>query len=188
MNDIEFLVGFLGLLFGLVLANVTNNLADAWRARRELPLGMAPLLVSTFIILSIGDQWMSVANNRDALQMDARNLFTVLGICLPYIFVSRALFPQKLEQWGSLEEFYIAERHEFLGVLMIPPIASVLSNLIAGTLPPDELLSFAIVKGPILLGPLLLMFTARVRIHRVVLVALCVHEIIMILGRSGVFG
>ena len=38
MTDIEIAVSFFALLSGLLLANIANNMADALRARRDMPI------------------------------------------------------------------------------------------------------------------------------------------------------
>ena len=52
-------------------------------------------------------------------------------VALPYVFVSRAMFPGKSnEAQRSLEEHYLRHRVLILIVLMIPPFASAISKLL----------------------------------------------------------
>ena len=187
MADIEFLVAFLGLLFGLALANISNNLADSWRSRRELPIGLSPIFFSAFIVLSIVQQWQAVAYARDSISIDAISIFTALGVSLPFIFASRALMPLNRDSWDSIEQFYIKERHEFLALLMVPPIASLTGYVLSSWQDIDlsqQLISTLIIYGLVIFLPLLMMLTKNVRLHRAGLLTLCIDRLVFILASS----
>lgn len=49
-------------------------------------------------------------------------------VTVPFIFVSRAMFPAAGEP-QSLEDHYLAQRHILLGALAVPPFVSAVSNI-----------------------------------------------------------
>ena len=52
-------------------------------------------------------------------------------VALPYVFISRAMFPgQERQQERSLEEHYLRHRILILTILMIPPLASAISKVV----------------------------------------------------------
>ena len=58
-------------------------------------------------------------------------MLAAAGISLPYVFVSRAMFPgQEKEPERSLEQHYLKHRMLILGVMTAPPVVSVISRLL----------------------------------------------------------
>lgn len=56
-------------------------------------------------------------------------MLAAAGIALPYVFVSRAMFPGKEKQEElSLEEHYLKHRVLILSVMVVPPVISVISR------------------------------------------------------------
>ena len=58
-------------------------------------------------------------------------MLAAAGIALPYVFVSRAMFPgQEKEPERSLEQHYLKHRMLILAVMTAPPLVSVMSKLL----------------------------------------------------------
>ena len=128
MSDFEYIVSFYALLLGLAVANVAVGFADMWRDREKQAAGWcAPLLAGT-VLLGAMNTWLSTWAVHDVVKVDAWQMLAALGICLPYVFVSRAMTPPEDSQIG-LEDHYLKSRVPILFALALPPIFSAWSKI-----------------------------------------------------------
>ena len=128
MTDIELAVSFVALLCGLLLANVANNLGDALRSRRDLPIGFIPWAINFYITVAVINMFSSVAG----VDFDWSSFGTplIINLCLvamPYVMVSRLLYPEHKDRWASIEDYYLANRKLILGIMLVPPVSYALS-------------------------------------------------------------
>lgn len=176
MTGFEVLFSFYGLLLGLAVANVTSSFADTWRRRGNWKIGITPPLLGLLILLAAAQQWSSFWSARDVLTMGPWEVLTSMGMALPYIFVSHAMFPPDLHEGGSLEEHYMQQSPVLLGVLLAPPLVSITYNVL--NLPPapsfGDVIGFISVNyGPQLLIPAVLLIWRNQRVHSLGIALLC---------------
>lgn len=170
MSGFEYLFTFYGLLLGLAIANVTTGFADMWRAREEIRPGWTTPLLGLFILLAAAHQWVSFWSGRNDINMEPWNLMISIGVALPYVFVSRGMFPRQQDRWSSLEDYYIAHRRVLLAAIAAPALASLIYNAARVSLPdPLSGLSYAIR----ILLPATLMLTSRLWVQRAGMAVLC---------------
>ncbi len=144
MTDIELMVSFVALLCGLLLANVANNLGDALRSRRDLPIGFVPWAINLYICIAVINQFTSVSGVSENWSSFGTSAMVVLCLMLlPYVVASRLLYPENKDSWETIEDYYLANRKVIIFVLMISPVSYAFS-LIFYT---PELVQ----KGPVLL-------------------------------------
>lgn len=128
MSDFEYIVSFYGLLLGLAVANVAVGFADMWRDREKQAAGWcAPLLAGT-VLLGAMNTWLSTWSVHETVRVDPWQMIAALGICLPYVFVSRAMTPPEDSRIG-LEEHYLKSRVPILIALALPPIFAIWSKV-----------------------------------------------------------
>lgn len=128
MSDFEYVIGFYALLLGLAVANVAVGFADMWRDRDKQRAGWcAPLLAGTVLVGAM-NVWLSTWGTRYDVTVDAWQMIAALGICLPYVFVSRAMNPPDGSAIG-LEDHYLNSHVPILIALAIPPGFSVWSKI-----------------------------------------------------------
>lgn len=170
MSGFEYLFTFYGLLLGIAVANVATGFADMWRGRDEIRPGISVPLLGLFVLLAGAQQWVSFWGGREALTMGPQPLLVCIGVALPYIFVSQAMFPRQEGQWTSLDAYYTAHRRVLMASLAMPPLVSLIANIgLWGWTPqlPE------IVTETIRIGvPFGLMFTRREWLHRLGLLVL----------------
>lgn len=128
LSDFEYVAGFYALLLGLAVANVVIGFADMWRDRERMEIGWAPPLLAGAVLLGAMNTWLSTWGIHDDVVVDAWQMIAALGICLPYVFVSRAMTPPEGVHVG-LEEHYLKSRVPILIALALPPIISVWSKI-----------------------------------------------------------
>jgi hypothetical protein len=132
MNGFDFLFSFQSLLLGLAVARVATGFADMWRGRKDMVVGISPILLGLLILFSAAHQWMSAWEARSVVTMGAWPILVSIGITLPYVFVSQAMLPREQDTWASLEDYYMAHGRVLVGVLLLPPVISLSYNFARG--------------------------------------------------------
>jgi hypothetical protein len=181
MSGFESLFSFYGLLLGLAVANITSSFADTWRRRGKWTIGIAPPLLGLLILLTVGQQWISFWNARDALTMGPWPILTAMGMALPYIFISHAMFPVDLKEGGSLEDHYLRQCPLLIGGLLMPPFVSFTYNVVFSPAAPrllDYILFFVTGYGPQVFIPMALLFWRHRWVHRAGMALLCIWMLI----------
>ena len=75
--------------------------------------------------------WLTMWHIRANVDVTAWQMVAAACVALPYVFISRAMFPgQERQQERSLEEHYLRHRILILTILMIPPLASAISKVV----------------------------------------------------------
>lgn len=175
MTEFEYLFAFYSLLLGLALANVATGLADVWRSRHEASLGICiPLLAAVVISYSVS-QWQLMWENRDNWVMGPPVLLATLGVLLPYIFISQAMFPKKPEAWATLDEYYLANREILLGAMIFATGVALLANfLLLGEWGLGPLIRTVFT----IIAPAVAIFIANRWLHAAVLLAMSAYYIL----------
>ena len=169
MSDFEYVVAFYALLLGLAVANVAIGFADMWRERERRRIGWCPPLLAATVLLAAMNTWLTNWVTHQAVRVDAWQMIAALGICLPYVFVSRAMTPPDGVQ-VPLEDHYLKSRIPILIALAIPPAVAVWSKIRLDHFHYHELEEIWLVLRFSL--PVALMFTANRNAHRIGLGAL----------------
>ena len=128
MSDFEYIVGFYALLLGLAVANVAVGFADMWRDRERVRIGWCPPLLAGIVLLGAMNTWLSTWITHQAVRVDAWQMIAALFICLPYVFVSRAMSPPDNSDIG-LEDHYLKSRVPILIALALPPVFTVVTKI-----------------------------------------------------------
>ena len=129
MNSFDYLFSFYWLLLGIAVANVAIGFADMWRDCEKIRVGTCPPLLCGIVMLGGMNVWLTMWHIRQDVGVTAWQMLAAACVAMPYVFVSRAMFPgQERQQETSLEEHYLKHRILILAVLTIPPIASGVSK------------------------------------------------------------
>jgi hypothetical protein len=128
VSDFEYIIGFYALLLGLAVANVVVGFADMWRDRERLAIGWCPPLLAASVLFGAMNTWLSTWVTHKEVLVTSWQMIAALGICLPYVFVSRAMTPPEGSGLG-LEDHYLKSRVPILLALAIPPIVTVWAKI-----------------------------------------------------------
>jgi hypothetical protein len=178
MSGFDFLFSFQSLLLGLAVARVATGVADMWRGRKDMVVGISPILLGLLILFSAAHQWMSAWEARNDLTIGPWSILVAIGITLPYVFVSQAMVPREQDTWASLEDYYMAHSRVFVGVLLVAPVISLCSNFVRGNVFGWSYAHIAVAVVIRLGIPVLLIVWQQRLVHRLGLAALTVTRIV----------
>ena len=131
MGPFDYLFTFYGLLLGIAVANVAIGFADMWRDCAKVQVGYCPPLLGIIVMLGGMNVWLTMWHVRQDVGVNAWQMIAATGVAMPYVFVSRAMFPgAERETELSLEEHYLRHRILILLVLTIPPVVSLISKVV----------------------------------------------------------
>jgi hypothetical protein len=126
MGPFDYLFSFYGLLLGIAVANVAIGFADMWRDSEKIRVGTCPPLVASSVLLGGMNIWLEMWHTRPDVTVNGAQMLVAAAISLPYVFVSRAIFPGAEEVGeASLEEHYLHHRKIILILLAVPMAVSI---------------------------------------------------------------
>ena len=132
MSDFEYIFTFYALLMGLAVANVASGFGDMWRERKVMPIGYCAPFLGLIILLAGMNIWLRYWHDQHPIRLSPWWLMSAACVTIPYIFISRAMFPATSEP-QPLEDHFLAQRHVLLGALAVPPFVSTVSNVTLGS-------------------------------------------------------
>jgi hypothetical protein len=131
VGPFDYLFSFYGLLLGIAVANVAIGFADMWRDCEKIEVGTCPPLLASIVLLGGMNVWLTTWQTRHDVDLNGWQMLAAAGISLPYVFVSRAMFPgQEKQAESSLEHHYLKYRVLILLLLTAPPVVSAISKLL----------------------------------------------------------
>ena len=177
MGSFDYLFSFYGLLLGIAVANVAIGFADMWRDSDRIAVGTCPPLVASSVLLGGMNVWLQMWLSRPYVTVDGIQMLAAAAVALPYVFVSRAIFPgDEGAAEHSLEDHYLRHRTLILILLAIPTMVSGASHILIDGYPYKGWEIWWIV-GRIALPLLLLPFASR-KVQRGGLAALNVLQLV----------
>jgi hypothetical protein len=175
LTGFEFLFSFYSLLLGLAVARVATGLADNWGMRAKTSFGVSTLLLGILVLLSVAQQWLSFWGARNVLTMGPWEVLTCMGMSLPYIFISQAMFPQANENCTDLDAHYLQNSRSLLLALLVPPTVSLAYNVAVQGFNWGYAINYVLP----LVVPIALVFSMRRWLHRAGLSLLVVHVLVL---------
>lgn len=177
MGSFDYLFSFYGLLLGIAVANVAIGFADMWRDCERIEVGTCPPLVASSVLLGGMNVWMQMWLARPYATVNGAQMLAAAAISLPYVFVSRAIFPgQEDRPERSLEEHYLKHRKIILILLALPSAISVTTHVVLDHFRYKQWEVWW--AGARVALPLLLLFVPQRRAQRTGLVALNLTQLI----------
>jgi len=173
----DYLFTFYGLLLGIAVANVAIGFADMWRDSDRLPVGVCPPLLGCIVMLGGMNVWLTMWHIRQDVGINALQMLAATAVALPYVFVSRAMFPgQEKEPESSLEDHYLKHRVLILAMLTVPPVVGAVSRALL-----DDIHEYGLREAWMtvrIAAPLLLMPFAGRKVQRAGLGGFVVLELV----------
>lgn len=130
MGPFDYLFSFYGLLLGIAVANVAIGFADMWRDSEKIEVGTCPPLLALAVLLGGMNAWLQSWHTKPFVTVDGWQMIAAAGIALPYVFISRAMFPSDDDPCAekSLERHYLNHRRLILMLLAVPVLFQTISK------------------------------------------------------------
>jgi hypothetical protein len=110
MSGFEFFFGFFGLILGLSVVEVLTGFGKVLRRRDRLRLGWVTPLLALFVLLDVASFWSVSWTRMQGVEPSYLLLLIGLAIAGVYYLAASLVFPDDLDAWPSLDEFY--DRHK----------------------------------------------------------------------------
>lgn len=110
MSGFEFFFGFFGLILGLSVVEVITGLGRVLRRRERLRLGWVTPLLAIVVLLDVASFWSVSWIRMQDVQPTYPLLLVGMVIAGIYFLAASLVFPDDLDAWPSLDEFY--DRHK----------------------------------------------------------------------------
>ena len=118
MSDFEFLFALFGLLFGLIVAELSLKFADAIELRRERPMGILTPALAFLLLTDLTNFWLFVWGSRNVLTVSYRIVFAGVLLAMVYFLAASLLFPRTDRRWTSLDEHYWSRKRLVAGAIL----------------------------------------------------------------------
>lgn len=126
MSDFEYLFALFGLLFGLIVAELSLKLADAIELRRERPMGLLTPALALLIITDLCNFWLFLWGSRGALLVSWRTVFAGVLLAMIYFLAAALTFPRSNARCANLDEHYWShKRLVAAGILFVNIVVTV---------------------------------------------------------------
>lgn len=102
-----------------------------WRDRHDLRIGWCVPLLSAQILLTAVGVWLAAWSGVEIQVINQLELFAALGVALPFVFISVAMFPRDASG-GRLDDHYLAHSRSLIGAVMFSRLTALLMNLSYG--------------------------------------------------------
>lgn len=120
MSDFEYLFALFGLLFGLIVAELSLKLADAIEANRERPMGILTPALAFLVITDLCNFWLFLWGSRGVLVVSWRTVFAGVLLAMIYFLAASLAFPRGTTRCAHLDENYWArKRMVAAGILFV---------------------------------------------------------------------
>lgn len=118
MSDFEFLFALFGLLFGLIVAELSLKFADAIELRRERPLGILTPALAFLLLTDLTNFWLFIWGSREVLTVSWRTVFVGVLLAMVYFLAASLVFPRLEGRWANLDEHYWARKRLVAGGIL----------------------------------------------------------------------
>lgn len=129
MDQFEFFFTFYGLLLGLALAELLLGFANALRERTPPKWGWYTPLLGLVVLIEISATFLDAWRKLQGIELDLPSfaLPTMIGIAY---FVSAVMtVPRHIEDWQTLDDYFLARRRWTVGLLVVANILHFIPEL-----------------------------------------------------------
>jgi hypothetical protein len=115
MGDFEFLFALFGILFGLIVAEVSLKFADAVESRRVRPLGILTPALAFLILTDLTNFSLFLWGSRAGMVVSWRLVFTGVLLAMVYLLAAAQTFPRGNSACPHLDEHYWSRKRIVAG-------------------------------------------------------------------------
>jgi hypothetical protein len=106
MSDFEGLFGLFGIMFGLIVAELSIKMADAIDSHRERPIGILTPALAFLVLTDVTSFWLDIWAARNVLTITWHTVFAGVLVAMVYFLAASLVFPRTKRDWANLDEHY----------------------------------------------------------------------------------
>jgi hypothetical protein len=133
MSDFEFLFALFGLLFGLIIAELSIKFADAIDSDRDCPIGVLTPALAFLLLTDATSFWLLIWAARGVLFISWRTVFSGVLLAMVYFVAASLVFPRTGGRWGHLDDHYWARKRPVAGAILFVNLVTLAAFLTQAT-------------------------------------------------------
>lgn len=106
MSDFEGLFALFGIMFGLIVAELSLKMADAIDSHRERPVGILTPALAFLVLTDVTSFWLFIWAARNVLQVNWHTVFGGVLLAMIYFLAASLVFPRTSRGWAHLDDHY----------------------------------------------------------------------------------
>ena len=119
MDAFSFVFSLFGFLMGLALAETIGGFGKALELRHKIRIGWLSPLIGLCICFDIISFWLIAWQTREAIPINFMSLAAGLMIFGIYYLIAQLAFPDDIERWPDLDDYYFKHRRWLIGGMWI---------------------------------------------------------------------
>lgn len=123
MSDFEGLFGLFGVMFGLIIAELSLKTADAIDSHRERPLGVLTPALAFLVLTDVTSFWLFIWSARNVLRVNWHTVFAGVLIAIVYFLAASLVFPRTKRDWDHLDQHYWSRKRVVVGGILFGNLA-----------------------------------------------------------------
>ena len=110
MTDFEGMFALFGLMFGLILAELSIKFADAIDSHYERPIGVLTPLLALLLVTDVTSFWLFAWGARNEIYVTWPTVFGGVLVAIVYFLAATLIFPRSSRVWERLDDHYWARK------------------------------------------------------------------------------
>lgn len=106
MSDFEGIFGLFGIMFGLIIAELSLKMADAVDSHRERPMGILTPALAFLVLTDVTSFWLFIWAARNMLKVNWHTVFAGVLVAMVYFLAASLVFPRTKRDWNHLDDHY----------------------------------------------------------------------------------
>jgi hypothetical protein len=119
MTDFEFLLALFGLLFALIVAELSLKFADAIDLHHERPMGILTPALAFLLLTDVTGFWLFIWGARGVLNVSWHSVFSGVFLAILYLVAASLIFPRDKREWRHLDDHYWSRKRFVAGAMVI---------------------------------------------------------------------
>jgi hypothetical protein len=124
MSDFEGLFALFGLMFGLIVAELSLKMADAIDSHRERPIGILTPALAFLVLTDVTGFWMFLWAARNVLKVNWHTVFGGVLLAIIYFLAASLTFPRTNRDWDHLDQHYWSRKRLVVAGILIVNLAA----------------------------------------------------------------
>jgi hypothetical protein len=123
MNDFEGLFALFGLMFGLIVAELSLKMADAIDSSHERPIGILTPALAFLVLTDVTSFWLFIWAGRNVLKVNWHTVFGSVLIAIVYFLAASLVFPRTNRGSTHLDDHYWSRKRLVAGGILVANLA-----------------------------------------------------------------